>query len=112
MVQGPTSDEELRDLLTAALPPDLGLSPLDGFAMNLSANRGFRKVYFSAGCRCGTAALLSVEVSEDKTPDEVSKALPSLVGRLEQQARSFSNMSCDDHRRMRLGPAARPAERG
>ena len=77
-----------------------------GFKMDLSANRGFHKVFFAARCECTTVALLSVEVSEDKTLADVERALPSLVGRLEAQARAFYNMNCDMHERMRLGPAA------
>ena len=75
-----------------------------GFKMDLSANRGFRKVFFSARCECGTAALMSVEIAFERTAEEVKDALPSLVGRLEGQAKSFRDMSCDIHRRMRMGP--------
>jgi hypothetical protein len=93
-------------LVLDAVSPDLGLSSLRGFKMDLSANRGFHKVFFSARCECKTVALLSVEVSEEKTLADVERALPSLVGRLEAQARSFYNMNCEVHARMRLGPAA------
>ena len=89
-----------------ALSPDLELEALRGFKMDLSANPGFHKVFFAARCECTTVALLSVEASAEKTLGEVERALPSLVSRLEAQARAFYNMSCDVHARMRLGPAA------
>ncbi len=93
-------------LVAEALPPDIGLTRLKGFKMNLSANPGFRKVFFSARCDCGTAAVLSVEVSEEKTVDEIKQALPVLISKLEAQSKTFYKMSCDMHQRMRLGPAA------
>ena len=73
--------------------------------MNLSANPDFRKVFFSARCDCGTAALLSVEIAQEKTINQIEQALPSLVSKLESQSKSFYSMSCDLHRQMRLGPA-------
>ena len=96
----------LRRLVLDAVSPDLELSALRGFKMDLSANRGFLKAFFAARCECTTVALLSVEVSEEKTVAEVERALPSLIGRLEAQARAFYNMNCEMHARMRLGPAA------
>jgi hypothetical protein len=79
---------------------------MKGFKLNLSANSGFRKVYFSARCKCGTAALLSVEVAKGKSLEQVRQVLPSLVGKLEAQARAFHQMPCEAHQKMRLGPAA------
>ncbi len=99
-------EDTLRRLVLDAVSPDLGLSPLRGFKMDLSANPGFLKVFFAARCECTTVALLSVEASAEKTVAEVERALPSLVGRLEAQARAFYNMNCEMHERMRLGPAA------
>ena len=63
-------------------------------------------MFFSARCDCGTSALLSVEVAEDKTIADVRQAMPSLVDRLVKQERMFESMSCEMHTRMRLGPAA------
>ena len=77
-----------------------------GFKLDLSANAGFKKAFFSVRCECGTAAVLSIEVSDRKTMAEVAAAMPSLVGRLESQAKSFRAMSCDAHMRMRLGGAS------
>ena len=94
------------------MPAELGITPLkNGFKMNLSANPVFHKVFFSARCDCKTAALLSVEVSEKKTLQEVKQAIPALIGKLESQARSFYGMPCEAHTRMRLGPAARIAKK-
>jgi hypothetical protein len=80
---------------------------MKGFKLDFSANPGFRKVFFSARCQCGTVALLSVEAAQDKTLEEIKQALPTLVERLEMQARSFYNMPCDLHQRMRLGPRSK-----
>ena len=77
-----------------------------GLKTDLSANPGFRKVFFSTRCECGTAALLSVEIAQEKTLDDVKQALPSLISKLVGQAKAFYGMSCDIHKRMRLGPAA------
>ena len=85
---------------------DIGLSPLKGFKLNLSANPGFRKVFFSAKCDCGTAALLSVEIAGDKTAGQIKAALPLLTDSLQQQAKKFYRMSCEMHEKMRLGPMA------
>ena len=100
------SDGELHDLIVGAVTPREGLSPLPGFKLDLSANPGFRKVFFKAGCECGTSALLSVEVDGDKTLDQIEAVLPSLVKRIESQADAFSKMSCDAHQQRRLGRAA------
>ncbi len=100
------SDQGLRAMIAEAVPESVGLTPLKGFGMDLSANPGFRKVFFSARCDCGTAALLSVEVAREKTAAEVRQALPELVSRLEGKAQSFHDMSCEAHRSMRVGPLA------
>ena len=100
------SDEQVHSIIGSALSEDSGLSPLKGFKMDLSANPGFRKFFYSAHCDCGTAALLSVEVAREKTLAEVEQAIPELTRRLEGRAKSFFEMSCDIHERMRLGPVA------
>ena len=99
-------EQWIRDLIRGALPEETSLTPLPGFKLDLSANPGFRKVFFSARCGCGTSALLSVEVAREKTMSEVREALPSLVDRLVKQERAFESMSCEMHTRMRLGPSA------
>ena len=107
-VPGDAADgRDLQSLIIDALPEDSALAPLKGFKMDISANRGFRKAFFSAKCKCGTAALLSAEVAQDKTAEEIDAALPSLVERLETQAKTFRGMSCDVHKRMQLGPQAK-----
>ncbi|MCH8310538.1 MAG: hypothetical protein IIB17_08595 [Chloroflexi bacterium] len=50
--------------------------------------------------------MLSVEVSKDKTSDEIRQALPSVIDALKGQAKQFRSMSCDLHTKMRLGPLA------
>jgi hypothetical protein len=106
-----STDAQIRSLVFDALSGDTGLRPLKGFRLDLSANRGFRKLFYSARCDCGTAALLSVEVARDKTLEQVREALPELTRRLEMQANSFRKMSCEAHRSMRMGPAAAPMGR-
>ena len=98
--------QRIRALICDALPLDTNLTPLPGFKLNLSANPGFRKVFFADRCSCGTSALLSVEVSKERTIPEIWEALPSLVDRLMQQQRQFESMPCDLHLQMRLGPAS------
>ena len=102
---GSIDASELSGLILEAVPDDAGLTPLTRFKIDLSANRGFRKVFFAAHCDCGTAGVLSVEVAPDKTREEVEQALPSLVSKLQAQAQSFRSMPCEIHRQMRLGPA-------
>ena len=100
----PLSDRQIQTLIADALPDDLGLRSMTGFNMDLSANADFRKLFFSATCECGTSALLSVEVSKDKTADEIRDALPSVIDALDRQTKQFRSMSCDLHNKMRLGP--------
>ena len=97
------SERQLYTLISEAVPVDVELRPMAGFKMDLSANPGFRKVFFSAQCDCGTAALISVEVAISKRLSEIKQALPSLISKLEIQAKSFYGMSCDMHKRMRQG---------
>ncbi len=94
---------EIQDLLRGAIPEELNLRLLKGFKMDLSANPGFHKVFVSAHCSCGTAALLSLEVDRAKTRSQVQEALPSLVRHLGNKARQFAGMSCQMHARMRQG---------
>ena len=98
--------EELRVLLLDAFSDEEGITPLKGFKLALSGNPGFHKLFFSAKCSCGTAALLTVEVSEQKSLPQVEEVLPALAQRLRQQAHLFYNMPCETHKRMRLGPIA------
>ena len=96
---------QIHSLIAEALPADSRLTPLKGFKLDLTANPGFRKVFFAARCDCGTAGLLSVEVSPDKTVSELKRAVPELARRLLLQAESFHAMPCEAHARMRMGPA-------
>ena len=98
------NDGQVRALIGDALSNDSGLSPMKGFKLDLSANPGFRKFFYSARCECGTAALLSVEVASDKTLANVNLVLPELIRRLESQAESFYRMSCEVHKTLRMGP--------
>ena len=96
-------DVVLRQLILDELGEETQLRSLTGFKLDFSANPGFRKIFFSASCKCGTASLLSVEISESKTDEEIENAIPSLVERLQRQERSFFNMKCDMHSMMQRG---------
>ena len=97
------SEAEIQRLLVGLLDEDSTLEPLNGFSLNLSGNSGFRKVFFSAGCSCGTVAILSVEVAKQKNLQEVKRALPLMVESLKRQEKSFRSVSCELHTRMRVG---------
>lgn len=75
--------------------------PLTGFNMNVSGANGFLKLYYGVRCQCATAAVLSIEISVEKTVEEVSAAMPALVDRLRAQRRAFIAMPCSAHKRMR-----------
>ena len=105
------TDAQIGSLISEALSDDSGLTRLKGFRIDLSANPGFRKFFYSARCECGTAARLSVEVAREKTLAEVRQAVPELTRRLEAQVSSFRRMSCEAHERMRLGLAGAPPGR-
>ena len=100
------NDVQIQVLIGNMLPNDLDLKPMKGFKMDLSANADFRKLFFSASCDCGTSAILSVEVSKEKTSAEIENALPSMIDGLKRQATAFRSMSCNLHTQMRLGPLA------
>ena len=100
-----STDQAIHELIGSAISDDLGLSPLKGFKLDLSANSGFRKFFFTARCECGTVGLLSVEIAREKTLAEVRLVASELIRRLKGQAETFYGMSCETHKRMRLGAA-------
>ena len=105
----------MSSIFREALNGDEGLSPLEGFKLDLSANSGFHKLFFASRCKCGTSALLSVEVGRGKTHAEVQEALPTLLGHLRSREQAFRGMSCEMHARIRTGglaQAPRPDGRG
>jgi hypothetical protein len=81
---------------------DLGLRPLPGLAAGPVPPGGPLKAYWGVSCECSTSAVLSVEVSPDRTREDVVAALPALLGRLKLQANSFRDMPCDAHARLRV----------
>ena len=93
----------LQNLIVSNMSSEVNLRPLSGFKMDFSANPGFQKVFFAASCECETAALLSVEISEEKSDCEVIDAIPSLAERLVRQEKSFRMMDCSMHSMMRKG---------
>jgi len=93
----------LQNLIVSNMSSEVTLRPLSGFKMDFSANPDFDKFFFAASCDCGTSALLSLEVSIHKTDDEINKALPSLIEKLQNQEKSFRSMNCTMHGMMRKG---------
>jgi hypothetical protein len=100
---GPASLAQVHDLFKGALASEPQLKMLRGFKLDFSGNSGFHKVYFSARCDCGTAALLSVEVDRSKSLLQVEEALPELTEHLKGKVGQFQAMSCEMHSMMRTG---------
>ena len=107
---GPASLAQVHDLFKAALADEPRLRLLRGFKLGFSGNSDFHKVYFSASCDCGTAALLSVEVAHSKSLPQVEEALPELTEHLKGKVAQFQAMSCEMHSMMRTG--TRPSKPG
>ena len=63
----PVRLDEVQALIKEAVGGESRLEMLKGFKLDFSGVADFHKVFFSAKCDCGTAALLSIEVSKDKT---------------------------------------------
>lgn len=81
---------------------DFGLRPLPGLAAEPTPPGGPLKAYWGVSCECRTSAVLSVEVSPDRTREDVVAALPALLGKLKLQANGFRRMPCDAHARLRV----------
>ena len=107
--QAPVQLDEVQALLNDAVQDHSGLVMLKGFKLNFSGVADFHKVFFSAKCDCGTAALLSIEVSKDKTLPEVEESLPSLMDHLNRKVSQFRSMTCEMHTNMRMGGQPGPA---
>ena len=99
----PVSLIQVHDLFKSALANEPRLNLLRGFKLDFSGNPDFHKVYFSARCDCGTAALLSVEVASSKTLPQVQAVLPGLTEHLKGKVEQFQAMSCEMHSTMRTG---------
>ena len=96
-------EKELQDLLLTELPKSANLRPLKGFKLDFSGNKGFTKIFFSVPCDCETAALISVEIDEGKSDQEIHEALPFLTKKLTRQEDLFRSMDCSMHSMMRQG---------
>ena len=94
---------QVHDLFKNALSGEPRLNLLRGFKLDFSGNSDFHKVYFSARCDCGTAALLSVEVARSKSVSQVKEVLPDLTEHLKGKVEQFQAMSCEMHATMRTG---------
>ena len=99
-------ESDIQRLIASKMSSESVMKPLKGFKLNVSANTGFQKVFFSVRCsqeECDTAALLSVEISMSKSDLEIKNAVSSLVERLERQEKSFYSMDCHMHGMMKTG---------
>ena len=105
----PVRLDEVQALIKEAVGGESRLEMLKGFKLDFSGVADFHKVFFSAKCDCGTAALLSIEVSKDKTLPEVEESLPSLMDHLNRKVGQFRSMNCEMHRNMRMGGQPGPA---
>lgn len=103
LTAGSIREVVLRELHVRSQVLDSSLRILRKFDMDVSGTSGFVKMYFGISCSCSTAAVLSLEVAQNKTVTEVQEAVPALVDRLLAQERVFKSMSCEAHRRMRVG---------
>ena len=96
--------EDIQNLITDHLnDTESVMRPLSGFKINFSSNKGFHNFFFAVSCTCGTSALLSVEVSENKSDNEIETAMTSIVERLIMQEKSFRRMGCKTHEYMNKG---------
>ena len=93
----------ILDNVIKALPEGHDLVPLPKLNVPTPAGMGFQKVYFGARCDCGTSAVLSVEVANDRTESDLESAMPAILDRLMKQKASFRNMSCRSHESLRSG---------
>ena len=99
-------ESDIQRLIASKMSSESVMKPLKGFKLDVSANTGFQKVFFSVRCLqegCDTAALLSVEISMSKSDLEIENAVSSLVERLERQEKSFYSMDCHMHGMMKTG---------
>ena len=101
--QSPVSLDWIHDLFRQSIDGAPNLTLLKGFKLNFSGNQDFHKVFFSARCECGTAALLSVEVAKSKTHAQVEENLPTLRDHLMAKVHQFKSMPCEMHQKMRMG---------
>lgn len=107
MANEPVTLEGLREKVQPALAQSAGVRALKGLKVPLWDSPEFHKLYFSARCSCGTAAVLSAEIGRGKTMPEVEAAMPAMAERLRAQAKTFFDMPCEAHVRMQIGNAPR-----
>ena len=97
------TEDQIKLLIQDKLSTETSIKPVDGFNLKMSKMQHSRKIFFAAKCKCGTSALITVEVANDKTLDDVKRSASQLVKQLEKQADSFYEMSCDVHKKIRIG---------
>tara|TARA_B100001245_G_C22629642_1_gene310180 strand:+ start:212 stop:568 length:357 start_codon:yes stop_codon:yes gene_type:complete len=97
------TEDQIRLLIQDKLSTETSIKPVDGFNLKMSKMQHAQKIFFAAKCKCGTSALITVDVANDKTLDDVKMSASQLARQLEKQADSFYEMSCDVHKKIRIG---------
>ena len=107
----PTDDTVTADWLIEQLgaelvrqDPVLGREfvPLGRMAQVARGPGGSTKVFFGVRCECSTAAIVSFEVAQGKTKDQVLEVLPQSGRKLFEQRNAFVRMPCSAHDRLRV----------
>ena len=93
----------ILDSVIEALPEGHELVPLPKLNVPTPAGMGFHKVYFGLRCNCGTSAVLTVEVANDRTETDLEEAMPAILDRLMRQKAAFRKMPCRSHQSLRSG---------
>ena len=97
------TEDQIRLLIESSLSSETSIKYVDRFSLKMPKMQHSQKIFFAAKCQCGTSALISVEVAKNKTLDDVQMSAPQLARQLENQADSFYEMSCDVHKKIRIG---------
>jgi|TARA_B100002003_G_scaffold88537_1_gene82747 hypothetical protein len=100
------TDIEVQALIAEALPNDIGITSVTGLSPGASTDAETHDVHFSVSCQCGASFLLGVEVSIDKTAEDMAAVMPTVVRELVNPAVSFQAKTCEEHMMMRMGPTA------
>lgn len=90
----------LGNLFKRELEETPSIVHMPGFKFMPSETPEMFRLFFKHICKCGGAALLTLEISKNKTLGQIKEAVPGLIGRLKQQQRAFANLKCEDHQRM------------
>ena len=87
----------MEDVLDLRIEPFAGRVPA-----GLGRDRA-DSIVFKITCHCGISAMLSVDVPSGSTDEKILEMAPHLAAALDRQAKQFSQMPCDVHRRISIG---------